>query len=192
MARDPRIDAYIAKAQPFARPILERAREMIHRALPEVEEGIKWGAPAFMLKGKNVAGLAAFRRHAAIMLTADDTAGGGMGSYGKVASLDDLPSEADLTRRLHFARAMLAEGKALRDIPERAPKQVIPVPQDFAAALREAPKAQATFDGLTDAQRREYLEWITGAKQDATRAKRLATAIEWLTEGKRRNWKYER
>jgi uncharacterized protein YdeI (YjbR/CyaY-like superfamily) len=192
MQRDPRIDAYIVKAQPFARSILERAREVIHRALPDIEEGIKWGAPAFMLNGKNVAGLAAFKRHAAIMLTADDTAGGGMGSYGKLASLDDLPSEAELTRRLHFARDMLAGGKALRDIPERAPKQTIPVPQDFAAALGEAPKAKATFDGFTDAQRRDYLEWITGAKREETRAKRIGQAVEWLAEGKRRNWKYEK
>src|SRR5688572_29751582 len=102
MARDPRVDAYIAKAQPFAQPILERIRELVHRALPDVEEGIKWGIPAFMLSGKNVAGMAAFKAHAALMLTADDTAGGGMGSYGKLKSLDDLPSEQDLTRRLRF------------------------------------------------------------------------------------------
>ena len=191
MRRDPRIDAYIAKAQPFARPMLERAREMIHRALPEVEEGIKWGAPAFMIKGKNVAGLAAFKAHTALMLTADDTAGGGMGSYGKVKSLDELPSEEDLTKRLHFAREMLAQGKALRTVPERAPKADIPVTQDFAAALREVPAAQAFFDGLAPGQRREYLEWITGAKREETRSKRLAQAVEWLGEGKKRNWKYE-
>lgn len=192
MAKDARIDAYIAKAQPFARPILARVREIVHRALPEIEEGIKWGMPAFMIKGKNVAGMAAFKAHASVMLTADDTAGGGMGSYGKVASLDDLPSEAELTRRLHFARDMLARGKALRDIPERAPKPNVAMPQDFTAALREAPKARATFDALTDAQRREYLAWIVGAKRDETRAKRLATAVEWLSDGKRMNWKYEK
>lgn len=192
MARDPRIDAYIAKAQPFARPILKRIREIVHRALPDVEEGIKWGIPAFMLRGKNVAGMAAFKQHASIMLTADDTAGGGMGSYGKLTSLDELPSENDLTRRLHFSRDMLAQGKALRNIPERKPKAEIAMPQDFAAALREAPAAEAFFGGLAPGQRREYLEWIAEAKQDATRAKRLATAIEWLSEGKRRNWKYEK
>lgn len=192
MARDKRIDAYIAKAQPFARPILERIREIVHRALPEIEEGIKWGIPAFMLNGKNVAGMAAFKRHASIMLTADDVAGGGMGSYGKLKSLDELPSEKELTRRLHFGRDMLAQGKALRNIPERAPKAKIAVPQDFAAALREAPKAKATFDGFTEAQRRDYLEWIVGAKRDETRAKRIATTLEWLAEGKRMNWKYEK
>jgi uncharacterized protein YdeI (YjbR/CyaY-like superfamily) len=191
MSRDPRVDAYIAKRQPFA-PILDRVREIVHRALPDVEEGIKWGVPHFMLNGKNVAGMAAFKGHAAIMLAAEDTAGGGMGSYGKLRSLDELPSERELARRLHFARDLLAQGKALRDVPERAPKAEIAMPQDFAAALRDAPNAKATFDGFTDAQRRDYLEWITEARQDATRAKRLATSIEWLSEGKRRNWKYER
>ena len=192
MSRDPRIDAYIAKREPFARPILERIREIVHRALPEIEEGIKWGSPAFMLNGKNVAGMAAFKAHAALMLTADDVAGGGMGSYGKLKSLDDLPSEKDLTRRLHFGRDMLAQGKSLSKLPARAPKAKIAVPQDFAAALRDTPKAKATFDGFTDAQRHAYLEWIVGAKRDETRAKRIATTLEWLAEGKRMNWKYEK
>lgn len=192
MAKDPRVDAYIAKAQPFAQPILERIRQIVHRALPDIEEGIKWGIPAFMLGGKNVAGMAAFKQHASLMLTADDVAGGGMGSYGKIKALDELPSEEDLTRRLHFGRDMLAQGKVLSKLPERAAKTEIAVPQDFAAALREAPKAKATFDGFTDAQRRDYLEWIVGAKRDETRAKRIATTLEWLAEGKRMNWKYER
>ena len=180
MLRDPRIDAYIAQRQPFARPILERVREIVHRALPGVDEGIKWGVPHFMLDGKNVAGMAAFKAHAAIMLAAEDTAGGGMGSYGKLKSIAELPSEAELTRRLQFARDILAQGKALRNVPERAPKQAIAVPQDFESALRGAPKARATFDAFTDAQRRDYLEWIVEAKRDETRAKRIATALEWL------------
>jgi len=192
MGRDPRIDAYIANAQPFARPILERAREMIHCALPEIEEGIKWGMPAFMLGGKNVAGLAAFKAHAALMITVDDTAGGGMGSYGKIKSIDDLPSEQDLTKRLHFARGMLAQGKTLRNVSEPPPKAEVPVPQDFASALGANRAAREFFDKLAPSHRREYLEWITGAKRAETRAKRIDQAIEWLGEGKRRNWKYER
>jgi uncharacterized protein YdeI (YjbR/CyaY-like superfamily) len=191
MTRDPRIDAYIAKAQPFARPILERVREIVHRALPEVEEGIKWGMPAFMLGGKNVAGMAAFKAHAAIMLVMDDTAGGGMGSYGKVRTLADLPSEAELARRLHFARDTLAQGKALRDVGARAASEA-EMPRDLADALGEAPQAQAFFAGLAPSHRREYVDWIVGAKRAETRAKRLAQAVEWLAEGKRRNWKYER
>ena len=193
MSREPRIDAYIAKSAEFARPILRQVREVVHRALPEVEEGIKWGVPHFMLAGKNVAGMAAFKQHAAIMLAAEDRAGGGMGSYGKLRSLADVPPEAELTARLHHARDLVAAGKSPAAAARKGePKPELPVPQDLAAALRDNPCAQETFDGFPPSARRDYLEWITGAKQDATRAKRLATAIEWLAEGKKRNWKYEK
>lgn len=124
-----------------------------------------------MLNDKNVAGMAAFKAHAAVMLAAEDRAGDGMGSYGKLASLDDLPSEAELTKRLHFARDMLVQGKSLRDLAERPQKAEIAVPQDFAAALRESPKAEATFNAFTEAQRRDYLEWIVEAKREETRAR---------------------
>lgn len=191
MTRDPRIDAYIADAQPFARPILQRVREMVHRALPEVEEGIKWGVPHFMLSGKNVAGMAAFKQHAAIMLASEDKAGGGMGSYGKLRSLDEVPAEAELARKLHYARDIVASGQSLVSAT-RKPKPEPSLPQDLAAALRDNAAARAAFDGFPPSARRDYVEWIEGAKQDATRARRLATAIEWLAEGKRRNWKYEK
>jgi len=199
MAHDPRVDAYIAKAAPFAQPVLTHVRALVHRVLPEVEEGIKWGMPAFMVGGKNVAGMAAFKAHCAVMihgegrLGAEDSRGEGMGGYGKVTALSDLPEDAVLETALKEAAQRVAlSGSAVKPRAKAPPKPDMPVPQDFAAALREAPRAQAFFDGLAPGQRREYLEWITGAKQDATRAKRLATAVEWLGEGKRRNWKYER
>ena len=199
MPHDPRIDAYIAKAAPFAQPILTHVRVLVHRALPDVEEGIKWGMPAFMVGGKNVAGMAAFKAHCAVMihgegpLGTEDSRGGGMGGYGKVTALSDLPADDVLETALNEAAQRVAvSGSAAKPRAKAPPKPEIPVPQDFAAALREAPEAKAFFDGLPPGQRREYLDWITGAKQDATRAKRLATALEWLAEGKRRNWKYEK
>ena len=195
MARDPRIDAYIAKAAPFAQPILDHVRALVHRVLPEVEEGIKWGMPAFMVGGKNVAGMAAFKAHCAVMIHGEGRLGEGegMGGYGKVTALSDLPADDVLETALNEAAQRVAvSGSAAKPRAKAPPKPEIPVPQDFAAALREAPEAKAFFDGLPPGQRREYLDWITGAKQDATRAKRLATALEWLAEGKRRNWKYEK
>ena len=199
MAHDPRIDAYIAKAAPFAQPVLTHVRALVHRVLPEVEEGIKWGMPAFMVGGKNVAGLAAFKAHCAVMihgegrLGAEDSRGEGMGGYGKVATLADLPADAVLETALkEAAQRVAASGSAAKPRAKAPPKPEIPVPQDFAAALREAPQAAAFFEGLAPSHRREYLEWITDAKQDATRARRIAQALEWLAEGKRRNWKYER
>jgi uncharacterized protein YdeI (YjbR/CyaY-like superfamily) len=199
MERDPRIDAYIAKAAPFAQPILEHVRALVRRVLPDVEEGIKWGMPAFMVRGKNVAGMAAFKAHCAVMihgegrLGAEDSRGEGMGGYGKVATLSDLPADAVLETALReAAQRVAASGSASKRNVKPATKPDIPVPQDFAAALQEAPTAAAIFDGLAPSHRREYLEWITGAKREETRVKRIAQTLEWLAAGKRRNWKYER
>jgi len=198
MSRDPRIDAYIAKAAPFAQPILTYVRSLVHRVLPAVEEGIKWGMPAFMLGGKNVAGMAAFKAHCAVMihgegrLGAEDSKGEGMGGYGKVTTLADLPDDAVLETALKEAAQRVAlSGTAQKPRKKAPPKDEIPVPQDFAAELAAHPAAGQFFAGLAPSHRREYLEWITEAKRDETRAKRMATAIEWLAEGKRRNWKYE-
>jgi uncharacterized protein YdeI (YjbR/CyaY-like superfamily) len=199
MSRDPRIDAYIAKAAPFAQPILAHVRALVHRVLPGVEEGIKWGMPAFMIGGKNVAGMAAFKAHCAVMihgegrLGAEESRGEGMGGYGKVATLADLPDDAVLETALKEAAQRVASSGTARKLGEKKPpKEEIAVPQDFAAELAANPAAGRFFDGLAPSHRREYLEWITEAKRDETRGKRIATALEWLAEGKRRNWKYEK
>jgi uncharacterized protein YdeI (YjbR/CyaY-like superfamily) len=194
MARDPRIDAYIDKAGDFAKPILTHFRELVHSTIDNAEEAVKWGMPHFTHNGKNIAGMAAFKAHCALIVHGAGRRGeeDGMGSYGKVASLDDLPEDSELAARLVEARERIdTAGSAVKRAPKPRPKVEIPVPQDLAAALRDNPKARATFDGFPPSQRREYVEWVSEAKQDATRAKRLATAIEWLAEGKRRNWKYE-
>lgn len=120
-------------------------------------------------------------------------AGEGMGGYGKIADMSDLPDDADLAAALTAAMESIdTRGTAQRPAKPAAAKAEIPVPQDFAAALRDSAAAKATFDGLAPSHRREYLEWITEAKRDETRSKRIATSLEWLAEGKRRNWKYER
>lgn len=193
MPRDPRVDAYIARSADFARPILEHVRELVHRTVPGIEETVKWGMPAFTHKGKNLAGMAAFKAHCAVMIHGSGRQGEreGMGEYGKVASLADLPDDAALAAKLIEARERIdTAGTAVK--ARRQPKPELPVPQDLAAALRENSAAQAAFDGFPPSARREYIEWITEAKQDATRTRRLATAIEWIAEGKKRNWKYEK
>ena len=194
MTRDPRIDAYIANAGDFARPILSHLRELVHKTIPGAGEAIKWGMPHFTHLGKNVAGMAAFKEHCAFTIHGEGRHGGddGMGSCGKLASLADLPPEEVLAARVSKACERIeAEGSAVKRPPRPKARPEQAVPQDFAAALRGNPAAQATFDGFPPSQRREYVAWIREARQDATRAKRLATAIEWLAEGKRRNWKYE-
>ena len=194
MTTDPRIDAYIAKSAPFAQPILMHFRALVHRVLPEVEEGLKWSMPAFMIGGKNVAGMAAFKAHCAIMIYGEGRMGDseGMGGYGKVTALSDLPGDAELEAGVREAAQRVAtKGTARKPQAKKPPKPEIPMPDDFAAALAGVPQAEATMAGFPPSARRDYLEWITEAKQAATRERRIAQAVEWLAEGKRRNWKYE-
>jgi len=197
MPRDPRIDEKIAQAADFARPILEHFRALVHKAVPEAEEAIKWGMPHFTYKGKNIAGMAAFKAHCAVIIHGEGRQGEneGMGSYGKVASMDDLPPEAELAAKLTEATARIdAAGTALKRPAAPKPKapRTIGMPEDVRAALATNPVAARYWDGLAPSHRYEYLEWITEAKREETRTKRIAQALVWLAEGKRRNWKYER
>lgn len=197
MNHDPRIDAYIAKAQPFARPILEKVRKRVHAAIPDVEETIKWSMPAYTLDGKILLITAAFKAHAALNfwrgqeLRGDKANADAMGQFGKLRSVADLPPDAELDRLIseatEIAKAVPAPRKA-----KQAPKPAPEMHPEFASALSKAPKAQAVLHGFPPSARRDYLEWISDAKRDSTRAKRIATAVEWLGEGKRRNWQYQR
>lgn len=179
MGMDKRVDDYIAKAGEFARPILGELRARIHRALPGAEEGIKWGMPHFMLGGKNVAGIAAFKAHCALVIHGEGRGGDALGGYGRIASIDDMPPESELVAAIKAAvERVETHGSATKGRGKPAPKPEIPMPDDLAAALAENPTAKAAFDGMAPSHKREYLEWITGAKRDATRAKRMATMIE--------------
>lgn len=196
---DPRIDAYIAKAEPFAQPILARLRVLVHEACPDVEETIKWGMPFFVSDGASLCHMAAFKRHAAFGFWRHaEVMGGerpaeGMGSFGKLASLDDLPPKRELVALLKRAAKLNASGaKPARSAVKQAPRPLPDMPTDFAAALKAMPAAQQVYDTFAPSHRREYLEWILEAKREDTRAKRIAQAVEWLAKGKSRNWKYER
>jgi uncharacterized protein YdeI (YjbR/CyaY-like superfamily) len=196
VSRDPRVDAYIAKAQPFAQSILQHVRGRVHAVLPDVEETVKWSMPTYTVGGKIVLITAAFKAHTALnfwrgqeLNSSHDTVGA-MGQFGKIKSIDELPSDAELDRLIREAAELAKSAPAPRK-PKHGPKPVPELHPEFGAALDKAPKAKSTFDGFPPSCRREYLEWIAEAKQDATRQKRIATAIEWLSEGKRRNWKYE-
>jgi uncharacterized protein YdeI (YjbR/CyaY-like superfamily) len=197
------VDAYIAKSAAFARPILTRLRALIHKASPQIQETMKWGVPHFEHTGI-VAGMAAFKKHAAFGFWSQrllkeklgndadtlfpKTAEKGMGGR-KFTSLSELPPDALLIRAIKAAVALNEE--SIR--PKRALKKKPPVkaPQYLVAALRKNAKARKTFAGFTPSQQREYVEWLREAKQEVTREKRLATTIEWLAEGKQRNWKYQ-
>lgn len=196
MSTDPRIDAYIAKAAPFAQPILKHLRVLIHRALPQLEETIKWGMPHWMVDNKNVAGMAAFKAHCALVIHGDGRQAqkddGSMGQYGKITSMADLPADADLTANLKAAAGRVQTiGNALKPPPAKTPQAEIAMPEEFAAALAKVPAALSAFAALAPSHRREYLEWIVEAERADTRDKRIAQAVAWIAEGKKRNWKYE-
>ena len=196
MNRDPRVDAYIARAQPFARPILEHVRKRVHAVVPEAEETLKWSAPSFTVGGKILLMMAAFKAHAGLNfwrgqeLRGEAAEADAMGQFGKLTSLEDLPSDKELDALIRKAAELTASAPLPRKT-KHEPKPPAELHPEFAAALDGAPKAKAALDSFPPSAQRDYLEWISDAKQPATRAKRIETAIEWLGEGKRRHWKYQ-
>lgn len=195
MASDPRVDAYIERAAPFAQPILRHLRALVHEAVDGLDEALKWGMPHFIYRGKNLAGMSAFKAHAAFIIHGEGRQGDAMGQFGKLAALSDLPGDNALKDKLVAARERIdSAGSALATKPAapRAAKAELPIPPDFAAALGAHPAARATLDGFAPSHRREYVEWITEAKRADTRARRIEQAIAQLAEGKKRNWKYEK
>jgi hypothetical protein len=195
--KNPTVDAYIANSAGFARPILKRLRALMHKACPTVEETIKWGVPHFEYQGV-IAGMAAFKQHAAFgfwkrRLMKDpagffSTGESGMGGR-KIRSVDELPSDAVLLGYMREAVALNEQGATVPRSTRKKPP--VRVPPYLAAALKKNSKARRAFENFSASQRREYVEWLTDAKQEATRERRLGTAIGWMAEGKARNWKYQ-
>ena len=194
---DPRIDAYIEKSAPFAQPILEYLRKVVHEAAPDIRETMKWSSPHFVGNGM-ICGMAAFKQHCAFgFWNGKQVFAGGtgkeeeaMGHFGRITKLADLPPKGAIKKYVRKAVELDAAG-VKREAAKRLPKGAVKAPADLAAAFKRSARAKKTFDGFPPSAQREYVEWITEAKREATRAQRLAQAIEWMAEGKRRNWKYE-
>ena len=187
VTKNPKVDEYIDHQQDFAKPILRHVRALAHEALPTCEEALKWGVPYFVVDGKNAVGMAAFKKHASVMVCSTETTGGGMGNFGKLTEVSQLPGDDELKQQ--FRDSVKAVQSPATSQPKAKPK--LDTPDDLAKAIAGTDGAQSVWDGFTDAQRRDYIEWITSAKREATREKRLSQAAEWIGEGKRRNWKYE-
>lgn len=196
MSRDPRIDAYIAKAAPFARPILEKVRERVHAIVPDIDETLKWSMPSFTLGGKILIGMAAFKAHAALNfwrgqeLKGSEASRDAMGQFGKLTGVADLPPDQELDALIRQAAELAETAPAPRKV-KHEPKPPAELHPEFEAALEANSKARQVLASFAPSARRDYLDWIAEAKQDSTRAERIATAIEWLSEGKKRHWKYE-
>jgi uncharacterized protein YdeI (YjbR/CyaY-like superfamily) len=200
-ATDPRIDAYIKKSAPFAQPIMKHLRALVHKACPEATETMKWGFPHFEYKGI-LCSMAAFKLHASFgfwkfSLMKDDkqllnkVGKTEMGNFDRINSMDDLPSDKILIAYIKEA-VRLNEEEIKVEKPKKPAKKELPIPPALAAALKKNKKAATTFENFAPSHRREYIEWINEAKTEDTRNRRVETTIEWVAEGKGRNWKYEK
>lgn len=199
---DSRVDAYIEKTATFAKPILVKLRKLIFQACPDAKETIKWSFPNYEIYGSVFCSMAAFKEHCSmgfwkasllkdpenVLKLADRNS---MGHLDKLTSVKDLPSDKILIAYLREA-ALLNKNNIKAVKPKTVPKKELPVPKVLSEALKKNRKASNTFEGFPPSQRREYIEWITEAKSEETLNKRLATTIEWLEEGKIRNWKYKK
>lgn len=191
---DPRVDAYIEEAQPFARPILRHIRALVHEACPEVVETMKWGFPHFDSAGL-ICSMAAFTQHCALTfwngaeVVGEASKDGAMGQFGRIRSRDDLPDDGLVRGYVRKAAALRLEGAPRKRAPRKTRPEPDP-PEDLLRELERDPVARRTWEGFSPSHRREYIEWIDEAKREATRERRLAQTMEWLAEGKPRNWKY--
>ena len=198
--RDARVDAYIEKQRDFARPILVHLRDLVHATCPAVEEAIKWGSPFFMYHHAPLCQMAAFKEHAAFgfwkasliegLPPNANNGGSAAGNFGRLMSVKDLPSQKQLTGVITAAMKLNEDGTATPR-PRKAPRPAPDVPVELVRALEKNRKAKDVFEKFPPGHRREYVEWITEAKREETRAKRVAQTVQWLTEGKSRHWKYQ-
>ena len=199
-SKDPAVDAYIARAQPFARPILKHIRRVVHRGCPDVQEEMKWSVPHFSYKGM-FCGMAAFKTHCTFgfwkqsLLRAhglparDEEA---MGQFGRITSLKGLPSDATLVQLVRFAKKLNDDGvKPPKRNVTPVKDRIVTVPPVFMKAIRANKKALATFATFSYSKKKDYVDWVVEAKTDVTRDRRVATSVEWMAQGKARNWKYE-
>lgn len=192
--KDPQVDAYIARAKPFAQPILRHLRQVILSVSPEIVETTKWSSPAYEYKGL-LCGYSGFKEHATFgfwkhsqVVPGADAARWG---FGRLTTVKDLPPKSQLVKYIKKAMQLNAGGVKAEWMAKRKKRKPLPVPPDLKKALAAESKATSHFDAFSPSAQREYIEWITEAKTAATREKRLLTAVEWIAEGKRRNWKYE-
>jgi uncharacterized protein YdeI (YjbR/CyaY-like superfamily) len=197
--KDPRFDAYIAKSANFSKPILNHIRKLVHATCPDVEETLKWGHPSFMYKGI-LCGMAAFKQHCTFgfwkgALIVGDNKGKtqeAMGQFGRITNVSQLPKDKILIQYIKEAVKLNDTGVKLPAKPKSKERKELIIPDYFMTSLKRNKKAFATFENFSYSNKKEYVEWITEAKTDETRARRLETSLEWMSEGKARNWKYMR
>ena len=205
-ASDSKVDAYIAKSAAFAQPVLTHLRALIHKACPDVKEEMKWSRPFFVHGGTILCNISAFKEHCSLRFWGAEMGKvlrqegvlqeGGMGSLGRITSVKDLPPDKKLVgyirRAAEFINVGLGDNRIVvaRRVA-KAPKPPVETPAEFTAALKKNKAAAEVFAAFSPSCKREYMEWIADAKRAETRERRIAQAVEWISEGKQRNWKYQ-
>ena len=195
--KDPCVDAYIAKSADFAKPILTHLRKLVHANCPDATETIKWSMPHFEYRGGIFCNMAAFKQHCAFgfwlgdLLKVDNQNEKAMGDFGRITALDDLPGDKAIARLIKAAMKLHDEGAKIPARAKSAEKKELDIPAAFLGAVKKNKQALVTFEGFPYSKKKEYVEWFTEAKTEATREKRLAQSIEWLAVGKSRHWKYQ-
>lgn len=197
--KDARVDEYISKSAEFAQPVLNHLRSLVHKAIPDVEEKMKWSFPHFDYAGGTVFSIAAFKQHctmtfwkASLMKDSDKVFYKGekaMGQLGRITSLKDLPSDRILIKYIKEAAKLNEQGVKVPKV-KSSDKKEIKIPGYLTSILKKNKKAEKVFKNFSYSHKKEYVEWFEEAKTEETRNKRLATAMEWMSEGKSRNWKY--
>ncbi len=201
-AKEKALDAYIAKSADFAKPILNHIRELVHKACPNVEEKMKWSMPFFDYKGEMLCHMASFKQHAVMgfwkaplmkdsILVENAKSEVSMGHLGRITSLKDLPPDKKIIAWIKEAMALNDKGVKLAAKPKAADKKELFVPDYFLKALNKNKKALQIFTAFPYSHKKEYVQWITEAKIEITKNKRIATAVEMIAENKSRNWKYK-
>jgi uncharacterized protein YdeI (YjbR/CyaY-like superfamily) len=203
---NPKIDTYIAKAPLFAQPVLIHVRELVHKACPDVEEDIKWSRPFFLHNGVILCNISAFKAHCAfgfwgaeigrILIEDGVVQKGGMGSLGRITSVKELLPDKQFLGYLRQAAVLIDSGQGENRIVAarrvvKAPKPTLEPPVAFTTALKKSKAAASAYAAFSPSCKREYIQWITEAKRPETRDRRITQAIEWIAEGKQRNWKYQ-
>jgi uncharacterized protein YdeI (YjbR/CyaY-like superfamily) len=197
---DPRMDAYIKKSAPFAQPILNHLRKLVHKACPQAEETMKWSFPHFDYKGEMMCSMAAFKQHCVFgfwkaslmkdpMLMQNAKSETAMGHFGRITSLKDLPSDKQMIAYIKEAMKLNDEGIKVKKEKPTAKKEV-PTPPDLLSALKKNKKAWAIYEKFPPGHKKEYILWVEDAKREETRAARIKQTVDWVEEGKQRNWKY--
>lgn len=191
-----KISQYIESADVKKKEILQRLRDFLNRDDFGLTEDWKWHAPNFNSNGM-VCWLAFFKSHVGLNFFKGSLIEDLHGLYDN-ASMDKgnriikykTINEINENLLEYYIYEAIKHNKEGAKITSK--KVEIEVPKDLAKALEKDIMAKDFFTNLAPGYKRDYIDWIISAKQEKTRLKRLETTLEWLGQGKKKNWRYKK